>query len=65
MVQNADQKIYPASMTKIMKVIVALQKLPLPDPRITLTSGILEQMEKEDASTAGFQPGNGCGPFNL
>ena len=55
--KNADQKIYPASMTKIMTVIVALQKLPLPDQRITLTNDIFEQMEKEDASTAGFQPG--------
>lgn len=55
--KNADQKIYPASMTKIMTVVVALQKLPLPDQRITLTSDIFEQMEKEDASTAGFRPG--------
>lgn len=57
MEKDADQKIYPTSMTKIMTVVVALQKLPLPDQRITLTSDIFEQMEKEDASTAGFRPG--------
>lgn len=55
--KNADQKIYPASMTKIMTVMVALQKLPLPDQRITLTSDIFEQMEKNDASMAGFRSG--------
>lgn len=61
MEKDADQKIYPASMTKIMTVILALQKLPLPDQRITLTGDIFEQMEQADASTAGLRPGNGCG----
>lgn len=55
--KNADQKIYPASMTKIMTVIIALQKLPFPDERITLTSDIFNQMEGADASMAGFCPG--------
>lgn len=55
--KNADQKIYPASMTKIMTVIIALQKLPLPDQRVTLTSDIFDQMERADASMAGFRPG--------
>lgn len=57
MEKDADQKIYPASMTKIMTVMIALQKLPLPDQRVTLTNDIFEQMEKADASTAGFRPG--------
>lgn len=55
--KNADQKIYPASMTKIMTVIIALQKFPLPDKRITLAGDIFEQMGKAGASTAGFRPG--------
>lgn len=57
MEKDADQKIYPASMTKIMTVMIALQKLPLPDQRVTLTSDIFEQMEKAGASTAGFRSG--------
>lgn len=57
MEKNADQKIYPAFMTKIMTVMIALQKLPLPDQRITLTGNIFEQMENAGASTAGFHPG--------
>jgi D-alanyl-D-alanine carboxypeptidase (penicillin-binding protein 5/6) len=55
--KNADQKIYPASMTKIMTVVIALQRFPLPDQRITLSSDIFERMEKAGASTAGFCPG--------
>lgn len=57
MEKYAEQKIYPASMTKIMTVMIALQKLPLPDQRVTLTDDIFEQMEKAGASTAGFRPG--------
>ena len=38
MEKDANQKIYLASITKIMAVTIALQKLPLPNQRITLTS---------------------------
>lgn len=55
--KNAEQKIYPASMTKMMTVIVALKKLPFPAQRITLTDDIFEQMKAEEASMAGFSAG--------
>ncbi|QNO17832.1 D-alanyl-D-alanine carboxypeptidase [Caproicibacterium amylolyticum] len=57
MEKYANQKIYLASITKIMAVTIALQKLPLPNQRITLTSDVFDQMEKAGASTAGFHPG--------
>jgi len=40
--KNADRKVHPASMTKIMTVVIALQKLPLPNQRITLIGDIFE-----------------------
>ncbi|MCH3973346.1 MAG: serine hydrolase [Oscillospiraceae bacterium] len=55
--KNSTQRIYPASMTKIMTVLVALQKMPFLNHRIEMTSDILAYAQKQDASLAGFQSG--------
>lgn len=55
--KNSKQKIYPASMTKIMTVTVALKKLPFLNQKITLSKDIFDQMQRQDASMAGFQAG--------
>lgn len=54
--KNSREQMYPASMTKIMTVLVALRELPL-DREVSLTSDIFEQMKRENASVAGFRPG--------
>ncbi len=54
---KADDRIYPASMTKIMTVIVAIENLEDLDQEITLTNEMFEGLYEQDATQAGFQPG--------
>lgn len=57
MEKNADQRIYPASMTKIMTVLLALENSPLPDWPVHLDKSIFSEMQKAGASMAGFSAG--------
>lgn len=54
---NGDQQMYPASMTKIMTTIVAIENLKDLDQEITLTNEMFEGLYEQDATQAGFQPG--------
>ncbi len=54
---KGDEKIYPASMTKIMTVIVAIENLDDLDQEITLTQEMFQGLYEQDATQAGFQPG--------
>jgi len=56
--KNADEKMYPASMTKIMTVLVAIENLPDLDQTIQITSAMLEGLTESNASVAGFQQGD-------
>lgn len=53
--RNADEKMYPASMTKIMTLIVAVENMESPDDTFTMTYDILNPLINEDASLAGFE----------
>ncbi len=52
---NADQRLYPASLTKIMTCLLALEHGNLSDV-ITVDGSLLEDMD-EDASAVGLQDG--------
>ena len=54
---NGKEQIYPASMTKIMTVIVAIENLDDLDEEITLTQEMFAGLYEQDATQAGFQPG--------
>ena len=54
---KGDEKIYPASMTKIMTAIVAIENLDDLDQEITLTQEMFAGLYEQDATQAGFQPG--------
>lgn len=54
---NSYKRIYPASMTKIMTVLVAIEQLPALDAVIELRADIFEKTTSENAATAGFLPG--------
>lgn len=54
--KNGMQKIYPASLTKIMTSIVAIEKLPYLQEKINLPRSMFRKLYKADASMAGFQP---------
>lgn len=51
------EQMYPASMTKIMTAILALEKCPDLDETMTVPSDIFDAIYSEQASTAGFEAG--------
>lgn len=55
--KNSEAKIYPASLTKIMTAIVAIENLPDLKGEIKLTNSTFRGLYEADASMAGFQPG--------
>ena len=57
MQKNSEEKIYPASLTKMMTTIVAIEKLHDLNEKIKLTKSMFEGLYEADASMAGFQPG--------
>lgn len=56
MQKNSGDRIYPASLTKIMTVIVTIENLPDLQKEIPLTNSAFQGLSEADASMAGFQP---------
>lgn len=54
--KNSEEIIYPASLTKLMTVFVALENIPNLKEKIILKSGIFTNLYEENASMAGFLP---------
>mgnify|MGYP000925125192 CR=1 FL=1 len=55
--KNSGEKIYPASMTKIMTAIVAIENLHSMNKGVKLTNSAFQGLYRADASMAGFLPG--------
>ncbi len=53
---NGEERMYPASLTKIMTAIVAVEELDSLDQEITLTAEMFAGLYERDATQAGFQP---------
>lgn len=54
---NGEAQMYPASLTKMMTAIVAIEELKDLDQEITLTQEMFAGLYEQDATQAGFQPG--------
>ncbi len=54
---DAEDRIYPASMTKLMTLIVAIEHMEDPESTFTMTADILQPLWADSASMAGFQDG--------
>ena len=54
---HADYKIYPASMTKIMTLIVAAEMIDDLNATFTITQSIIDHALREGASRAKFEAG--------
>ena len=57
---GADESIYPASMTKVMTLIVAVEMLPHANSLtdiITISKDVYDRMVAEGSSGVGFEPG--------
>lgn len=55
--QNSTERIYPASLTKIMTALIAIEETEDMEQTTTLPSDIFPSLYEENASLAGFQPG--------
>lgn len=55
--QREKEKMYPASLTKIMTVVVALEKIKEEKKTMTMPTAFFEKLYEENASMAGFMPG--------
>ncbi len=51
---NHDERIYPASLTKIMTALVAIENMDNINDTITIPGDIYDYINAENASTAGF-----------
>ena len=58
--KSADETIYPASLTKIMTLLVAAENVKDLNATFTMTSAIIDPLYRENAAMAGFMPGEAC-----
>lgn len=65
MQKNSEEKIYPASLTKIMTAIVAIENLPNLKEEIRLTHFTFQGLYEADASMTGFQLGEKVSAIDL
>ena len=55
--KSADRRIYPASLTKIMTVLVAMERIADPEKLVAIEQEWYDELIAADASMAGFLPG--------
>lgn len=63
--KDADERIYPASMTKMMTAIVAIEHTEDWEIRIELSGEMIRRLFYEHASLAGFEEGEQVAPMEL
>lgn len=56
--KDADAKMYPASMTKMMTAIIAIENLTDLNQQITITQDMIAGLIEQNASLAGFKVGD-------
>lgn len=62
---NGEETMYPASLTKMMTAIVAIENIGDLDEKITLTDENFSGLYEEDATQAGFQSGESVRAIDL
>ena len=55
--KNGESKMYPASMTKVMTLLVACENITELDQEVEITSDIIDYVNDNDASNCGFKAG--------
>lgn len=63
--KNANDKMYPASMTKIMTTLVALDNIDNLEEKITLESRVFQGLTEAEASVAGYNPNDEASLLDL
>ncbi len=54
---NYDKKIYPASLTKVMSLIVAMENAPEDNAKYKFTNKVLKPLKDDNAQRTGFESG--------
>lgn len=62
---NGEEQMYPASMTKIMTAVVAMENLSDLNQEIMITNEMVADLYAQDAMQAGFQPGESVRAIDL
>lgn len=57
MQEGSEERVYPASLTKIMTALVAIENMPDLQERILLPASMFKPLREENASVAGFVEG--------
>lgn len=55
--KNAEEKAYPASLTKLMTVLVGIEQIKDLQTKVTVPTTIFDYIAQANASVAGFNPG--------
>lgn len=63
--KGSGERIYPASMTKIMTAIVALEQISDLQTKIRLSESMFDELYLAEASMAGFSPGEEVSALDL
>lgn len=63
--KSSDERIYPASLTKIMTAILAIENLSDLDEMIYLSEDMFQELYSENASMAGFLPNEEVAAIDL
>jgi D-alanyl-D-alanine carboxypeptidase (penicillin-binding protein 5/6) len=56
--KNADRKMWPASMTKMMTIILAIENCPDLDRRVTVSNSMIHDLDGLGLTQAGYEPGD-------
>lgn len=54
MEEGSEDRIYPASLTKMMTALIVIEQMPDLDERVLLSASLFEPLREENASVAGF-----------
>ena len=63
--KNSTARMYPASLTKIMTLLVALEEIGDLQEQVTLPADVFFELKRQDASMAGFLPGESVRAIDL
>lgn len=55
--KSSTEKMYPASMTKVMTILVAIENLPDLDEKLQITTDVVASLLEQHSSMAGFAEG--------
>ncbi|WP_409971356.1 D-alanyl-D-alanine carboxypeptidase family protein [Bacillus sp. Bva_UNVM-123] len=63
--KGSEERIYPASLTKIMTTIIAIENIPNLQQKIRLQANMFQELYAANASMAGFKPNEEVPAFDL